>query len=189
MLAPKTILAYIHGSILAVTCIHTSTALALHRRLFNLHLFLQSTQEEANWTMFHVHLLNLHKRLILYYKSYGAEKASSSGHGRCRSVPSMPSGSADRGGACTMERSVSWRRSWRLRWRMRRSTASLSSAPAPGRRYRQLVTGAASTTLPSPSPYPAGGGAFLDTMEDDMARQVLVPPPDELAGEQREQVR
>jgi hypothetical protein len=63
---------------------------------------------------------------------------------------------------------------------MRRSTASLSIAPAPGCRYRQLVTGVAaaaavavaSTTLPllSPSPpYPAGGEVVLDdTMEDDI---------------------
>nr|CAB3462492.1 unnamed protein product [Digitaria exilis] len=115
---------------------------------------------------------------------YGAEKASSSGHGRCRSAPSIVSGSGG-GGACIMESSVSRRRLWRLRWRMRRSTASLSSAPATGCRYRQLVTGTAAddppaSTLPppSPSPYPAGGGeVVLDTMDDDMAEIDAKPLP------------
>ncbi|KAL5206807.1 hypothetical protein ABZP36_035016 [Zizania latifolia] len=97
--------------------------------------------------------------------SYGDEKASSS-QLVSRSPPSL-SAACCRGRRS--DRSDSRRRFARLRWRMRRSTESLSSAPAPGSglcRYRQLVTGSA-TAPPSPSTscLAAAAGEFLNTTD------------------------
>jgi hypothetical protein len=109
----------------------------------------QCTQQSSDTGTHHAHLVRMHLFLLTIQRSradgegdpegpvhcfcgYGDEKASLSSQAGRSASPLGSDAACFCGCRTRSERSVSCRRLARLRCRMRRSTASFSSAPAPG---------------------------------------------------------